>query len=614
MDWLLLVAIAVVAGAVWAVYGRAVDAPFLFDDPLSIENNSSIRQLWPLVGNADHAGPLNPGQYNPMAGRPLVNLTLALNYHFGRLNPAGYHVLNIWLHVLSALLVFAIVRRTLRLPYFGGRFDRAAGPLSLGVALLWALHPLQTEPVIYITQRTELMVGFCYLATLYGSLRYWAAPTRGSRATWLALAVLASLAGMASKEVMVTAPVVVLLFERTFIAGSFRRAWHQSRFLYVGLAATWVLLLALNHSGPRSDTAGFHLGVPLYAWWFTQAKVLWIYLKLVVWPWPVAIHYGMPYLDSLAAAWPWLLGVALLAIALVILLWRNHPVGFLGAWMLLVLSPTLVVPIVTEVAAERRMYLPLAALAALVIVGGYWLVQQTAQWLRREGKDPGMIFAVASCSLVAVFLFSYIVSTQRLEVYHDNLALWQSTVEAQPKDPIALVSLGVQFEGQGQTEEAMRCYRRAIELKPDYAEAHNALGVLLGRAGQTQQAVKHFEKAVQSQPNFSAAHYGYGIALMTVGRRRDAIAQFEEALRLSPDSAEAYWNLILARPMDDPQEVIAAAHKALELARSNSKSALVEKIESWLRQYQAGLRQTSPGNGPATSASRQPSPIDQRRP
>src|SRR5207253_2214235 len=99
-----------------------------------------------------------------------------------------------------------------------GRFNLSAGWLAPAVALIWALHPLQTETVIYATQRTELLMALFYLATLYCSMRYWL--TADSRATWLVLAILACLCGMASKEVMVTAPVMVLLFERTFIAGS----------------------------------------------------------------------------------------------------------------------------------------------------------------------------------------------------------------------------------------------------------------------------------------------------------------------------------------------------------------------------------------------------------
>ena len=231
--WAAAAAIAVCIGA---VYGRALDAPFIFDDNSAIINNKSIVSLWPLLGTAERPGPLNSAQDVPTASRPLVNLSLAINYYFGELDPTGYHGFNVVLHCLSAWLVFAIVRRTLRLPYFRGQCDTSAGWLALAVALLWALHPLATEAVIYATQRTELMMAFFYLATLDCGLRYWAAqslPTgaysnRWRRITWCLLAMFSCAAGMASKEVMVSAPLLVLLFERTFVAGSLANALRRS--------------------------------------------------------------------------------------------------------------------------------------------------------------------------------------------------------------------------------------------------------------------------------------------------------------------------------------------------------------------------------------------------
>jgi tetratricopeptide (TPR) repeat protein len=572
---LVLVAAVLLAGAVWGVYGRAVDAPFIFDDKESILTNASIRNFLPLVGNAGQPGLLSPPPTCPVAGRPLVNLSLAANYFFGQLNPAGYHVFNIWLHVFSAVLLFAIVRRTLRLPYFGGRFDRAADPVAVAAAMLWAVHPLQTESIIYVTQRTELMVGFCYLATLYGSLRYWAATTQSGRATWLALAVLASLAGMASKEVMVTAPVVVLLFERTFIARSFSTAWRQSWPLYVGLAATWVLLLALNVGGPRSAAAGFHLGVPAYAWWFTQAKVFLMYLKLVVWPWPLAIHYEMPYLNTVGAAWPWLLGVALLVSGILILLWRNHPVGFLGAWVLLILSPTSIVPIVTEVAAERRMYLPLAALVVLLIVGGYWLVRQMARWLREEGQTEvrRWLLAAAGCLFVAVVLVSSVVSARRLDVFQDALVLWQVTVASQPDDALAHYNLGNELTERGQAAEAIWHYRRAIELNPVYAAAHNNLGNQLARAGQTKQAIACYQRALQFKPNYAAAHYNLGMVLEHVGQRQQAVDHYWEVLKLKPDHASAHYRLgVFLRDTGQTSQAIEHLERTVQLRPDDAEA------------------------------------------
>ncbi len=121
--------------AIGSVYGRALDAAFLFDDDVTIVSNKSIISLWPLFGTADHPGPLRPPIPRPTAGRPLVNLSFALNYYFGRLAPIGYHVVNLLIHFVSALLLFAIVKRTLRLRYFANQFETSASWLALAVAL-----------------------------------------------------------------------------------------------------------------------------------------------------------------------------------------------------------------------------------------------------------------------------------------------------------------------------------------------------------------------------------------------------------------------------------------------------------------------------------------------
>src|SRR5262245_21046969 len=152
--WLVAVILAV---AIAIVYGRGLSAPFMFDDDDSIVSNTSIRSLWPLIGTEDHRGPLNPIRDIPTSARPVVNYSFALNYHFGGLRVNGYHLVNVVLHFLSALFVFAVVLRTLTLPYFAGRFDSAAGWIAFAIALLWSLHPLNTEAVEYTTQRSELI-------------------------------------------------------------------------------------------------------------------------------------------------------------------------------------------------------------------------------------------------------------------------------------------------------------------------------------------------------------------------------------------------------------------------------------------------------------------------
>ncbi len=623
-----------IAGAAWFVYGRALGSPFIFDDSASVSDNRSIVALWPLIGDSEHPGPLNPPNDTTTSGRPLVNLSLAVNYHFGLLNPFGYHVFNLVVHVLSAILLMAIVRRTLQLDCFEGRFDRASGPLAFVAALLWAVHPLQTETVVYVTQRTELLAGFFYLTTLYASLRYWAASAQPARKLWLAIATSACLAGMACKEMMVTAPAIVLLFERTFIAGTFRRAFARSWPLYVGLAGGWVLLLWLNFNGPRSATAGFHLGVPAVSWWITQSKVLWIYLKLAIWPWPLSIHYE-PYLLLLKDAWPWVAATVLLVAISLWLCWRRYAIGFVSAWAFIILSPTLVVPITTELVAERRMYLPLAAVVTLLVVEGFWLTQQAAaHWGaardRRESSSYGSEMLAAAVGLFVAVVLSF-VSVRRLAAYQNELTLWQDDVIHQPEDPIAHYNLATELDHAGEVQRAIEHYQLALRFKPEYPSAHNNLGMALASRGRLQEAIEQYQKALQStpdyadaynnlgnalsntgrlpeaieqyrlalrlKPDFAAAHFNFGLTLVRAGQFEEAAHQYQLAIEFDPEMAQAHQNLALAlAQLKRSSEAIASAKTAIELAKAQGQTVLAQQIEKWLVSYRGGLGATdAPG-------------------
>jgi Flp pilus assembly protein TadD len=535
-------AIVVLAAAVGAVYGRSLDAPFLFDDDVSVLTNGSIRSLWPLMGTSDHRGPLNPPIEIPTSARPLVNLSFALNYYFGGVDPRGYRAVNIVLHVLCAMLLWAVVRRTLRPPFFDERVQRAAGPLALAVALLWAVHPLATEAVVYVTQRTELMVVFFYLATLYFSLRYWAAASQASRRTWLSLATLACLAGAASKEVVVTAPLVVLLFEWTFFGRSLREIVRCSWPLYVGLFASWVLIAVLQLGAPRNLSAGFGAGVPLFEWWCTQAQILVMYLKLAAWPTPLLVHYRMPQLETIQAAWPYVLAVAALAFVTLGLLWRRNAVGLLVACVLLILAPTHVVPIVTEVAAERRMYLPLAGLVALLVVGMYWCLQRLV-------RRPAAQWPLAAGGTVVLILASVygVASARRLETYHDLVALWQEVVDRQPANQIAQMNLAVALSRVGHSPGAIEHFRAALQLQPDFEQARYALGMALAADGQNEAAIAELQTVVRQKPDAYRIRNNLGVVLFAAGRLDEAIAEFEKTLELRPDFVEAQENLNRAR-------------------------------------------------------------------
>ena len=569
-----LLAAAVLALSIAAVYGPALNSPFFFDDVGTIETNQSIRSLWPLVGTVEHPGPLLPAPDLATSGRPLVNLTFALNYAMGELRPWGYHFVNAVIHFCSAVLLWAIVRRTLLLPYFNGPFESSAGWLALAVALLWALHPLQTEAVVYATQRTELMVALFYLATLYCSLRYWTAflplplgerrdegssntnrpsnhqppaPRLQSPRPWLFLSILACACGMASKEVMVSAPLMILLFERTFIAGSLLGALRRSWPLYVGLACTLLLLLALVVNSPRSESAGFHLGTPLTAWWMTQAKVLLIDLKLVIWPWPLSVHYQLPYLRTFADAWMYVIPVLALGLTTLALLWRNRPAGYLGTWVFAILAPTTVVPILTEMAAERRMYLPLAAILVLFVVGGYLALQALLKRSARTRQvvfDPSRARNWAAAVAVGLIAVCGVASANRLYAYSDPALLWQEVAAHQPSNFVAHGSLGELFlKDPGQQQAAIDEFKAALALNPDYLAARCNLGRAYIQSNQLQAAIETLEEAVKSHPDYPEALNSLGVAYTKAGRLPEAVDALGIALKLNPNFAAAHANL-----------------------------------------------------------------------
>ena len=239
---------ALIALAAWAAYQRSFSIPFVFDDHAAIETNPSIARLWPM---APALSPPSDGR--AVTNRPVVNLSFAINRAMGGFAVRGYHATNLAIHVVAGLALFAVLRRTLRLPALAKPFGEAAFPLALSSALIWTVHPLQTESVSFIVQRTESLVGCWYLLVLYCFVR-----GLDSRlpAVWQALAVIVCLLGMATKEVMVSAPLMVLVYDRTFVSGTFQAAWARHGKLHAALAATWLLLLYLVSTGHGTRSLG----------------------------------------------------------------------------------------------------------------------------------------------------------------------------------------------------------------------------------------------------------------------------------------------------------------------------------------------------------------------
>ncbi len=483
-----LVGAALIVAAALAAYHNSFSGPFVFDDGPSITENPTIRHL----GNLGEV--LNPpsGGYT-VSGRPIVNLTLAVNYALGGLNPRGYHALNLLIHILAGLTLFGIARRTL-----ARMRNENATNLSFCIALIWTLHPLQTESVTYVIQRAESLMGVFYLLTLYFFIRSTEA-FQASGLRFQVLSVAACLCCVATKEVSVSAPLIVLLYDRTFVSGTFRAALRR-RGYYAGLALTWVVLAWLaSGTGTRGETAGANLGMHLGAYWLTQFKAIAHYLRLSAWPSSLVLDYGTDLVASASQVVPAIVLVTALAAGTAACLLRNgvrppeskitpffasggpppgsgiRALGFAGAFFFAVLAPTSLVPVVVQVMAEHRMYLALVPPVSVAVVGGFGLFRRL---LTKAGSsaDPARLWVLLCVAAAAALGFR---TERRNDDYGSELSLWGSTAAESPANARAQYNIGLALSAAADWSGAIEHYRRALQIVPDYVEAQNNLAKAL---------------------------------------------------------------------------------------------------------------------------------------
>ena len=510
-----------IALAAVAAYSNSLSVPLFFDDAHAIKENPTIRKL------ASIATVLSPPRDGGgVSGRPVINLSIALDYAFFGTRVEGYHWTNLLIHACSGVILFGLIRRCLLAPTLGERFGPEATLLAFAASLLWTLHPLQTESVTCVIQRTELIVGFFYLTTLYCFMR---SEDSGSPRAWQAAAVLACLLGMASKEVMVSAPLLVLLLDWTLVSQSLLLAWRRRRAMYLGLAATWILLCAslISLGGARGAAAGFGLGVPWWAYALTQCEAIVLYLKLSLWPNPLVLDYGTGVVTSILDVLP----QGLLLVALVagtVFATRVRPaVGFLGVFFFAVLAPSSsVVPLVAQTMAEHRMYLPLAAVITVGVGASYVAARERGLW-----------------ALLVLAVALGFVTYHRNEAFHDEISIWTDTLAKKPQSIRVRVSLANALSDLGKSDEALVHYREALRLAPDQADAWNGIGAQLIALGRPREAREPCELALKYRPFYAEAHTNLGSALCAEGNFAEAQKHFEAAIALKPFLASAHADL-----------------------------------------------------------------------
>lgn len=529
---LLLCLVIAVAGLV--AYANSFAGKFILDDALAIKANHNIRGFWP------------PARFFHDT-RPVVDFTLAINYALGEFNEFGYHVFNVAVHLLAAMTLFGIVRRTLLLPRWEHRYAGRAEWIAFAAALLWVAHPLCTQAVTYIIQRAESLMALFYLLTLYTLIR---GATSSRSLPWYVAAIAACALGMGCKAVMASVPVVALLFDVIFLSGSCRETLRRRWPLYAGLfASEWVLFVVGVIPGlfvtQQRDPITVGFGMQGITWWEyarTQPAIILHYLRLCLWPDPLCVDYGWPVARRLVEILPAALVVLTLAGAVIYLLARRRPAGFLGACVILILLPTSSIVPIRDLAFEHRMYLPLAAVLVLIVLAGHAILR------RGSGKSASSNRAKELVGLALVGLVASLLlwgTIRRNAMYADPIRLWQSNIALTPAHARPHNALGWAYFMADRHADAIASYRRAIELDPLLAGAYANIGDVYWKERRFAEAVANYEQALRISPfEFTADfHYRVGSALMEVGRLDEAVKALEDSLYIDPESEVAHYNL-----------------------------------------------------------------------
>jgi Tfp pilus assembly protein PilF len=540
-------------------YSNSLRVPFLLDDFGGIVNNPAITRP------SSFASLLLPPPHVYTAGRPVLNLSFALNYAVGGNAVGGYHLVNLAIHLAAALTLFGVVRRVLELTRFQAGVGEASTLLALLIAGLWALHPVQTVSVTYLSQRAESLMGLWYLLTVYCFIR----GAGGGGHHWTALAVVVCALGMATKEVMVTAPVFVFLLDAVVVAGSFRRAWTKRWRVHLALCSTWTVLVALMIvSEPGRRAIGMAQGIPWYNYVRIEVVAVMHYLRLALWPVRLVFDYG-PNLP--VPTWRELfipiIMLGTIGVVSVRQLSRLRISGFLGCAFLLLLAPTSsVIPVAGQPIAENRMYLPLALLLTAFVAGA----------------------AVAGARRGYLILFAAIaglgwLSHERNEQFRSAVVLWTDTVAKQPGNYRAWVYLAEALKSEGRNGEAVDVLLAALRRWPQSAEMENNVGAALFGAGRAADALPHFEAATALNPKYAEAYYNLGVVLFHGQNFPAALQCFLTHLQIAPETVEVhnYTGLALFRS-GNTAAAIPHFRRAVELdpnhagARANLELALAQ--------------------------------------
>jgi hypothetical protein len=540
------------------LYSPSLRGEFVSDDFPTIVDNPAIRNVFDI-----------PYIWQSFNTRFLTGLTFALNYHLDGLNPLGFHIINVLLHILVSLCVYIFARVVLRTPFLKHFFsDSAVGWISFVASLLFLVHPVQTQAVSFITQRAVSLATLFYISTLIFYIQ--GRITGKNQYTFIAMGCM--FLGLLSKEMLLTVPLALLLCERFF----WQQTWRES-FKCVGIFfSAWMvlpLILWCNETSSVLDLKDQLTGQQFsWPYFLTEINVLRTYWRLFFVPIQLTHDYHYPISQTLleipvlfSVVWH----VACLSLA-VRLFHKARLISFCILWFYLTTSiEVMVVSIVNrKVIFEHWMYLPMVGLSIGCAYAMYrWIAQERL-------RKTSAVLMIAMLSLLTV---------TRNQVWAKEIYFWVDNVAKTPLNPHAYLGLAKAYDRKDMIPQAVFYYEKALSLEPRLKPALNNLGYISVQLGKKQQARGYFEKILLLDPQDAKAYNNLAYMDYLAGNHQEAVQNYEKSLHYQPPYPDGYFYAGQAyQALGHKEKARAYLQKARDLYQKQSDSTSARKAETLL--------------------------------
>ncbi len=485
------------------VFLNSFGGRYLFDDEKWLEDDR-IRQVWPL-------------KYSFRNPRAIFYFSMALNYAASGYQPWSYHAVNILIHLLAAVTLFGIVYRTLNNLRGSPVSQPASCWLAFLIAVTWMIHPLQTQSVTYIVQRAESLAGFFVLFSLYAYIRgvdsQKTPESAKSSRLWFLASVASCLFGFHTKSITIGLPIIILLYDWVFLDGPLKQRLAKRLPVYLGILLVWIPTLVRDigrglYTDPSRSTGFGNKGPSALEYALTQPGVIGYFLRLSFWPHPLCLDYwDWPIVRSAWEILPHALFLIVLFAGTLVALWKRSWLGFVGAWFFLILAPTSSFMPLRDLAFEHRMYLPLASVVTILVVGGYFALKLL---VKNFPNSEVRIYRWVRIGVVCVIATLSLRTIARNNDYSDPYRFWKTELEYRPNNLRAYINFGNACIDVGEYKNAEKHYRHVLAAKKlederQQKKAHYNLGLALLYQHRFDEATQVLQKRLEIELDASTS-------------------------------------------------------------------------------------------------------------